>query len=129
MVPHKIPLPNDLTVQDWLQQILNRLLRVLDAERNRLLSGSEGSFEHFAREKLQIFADLDRYIRSNTTVEFSSDNQSLLDKVRVQMKENMCNLEFRMRAFGEIAKTIEEAVEDSESDGTYSADDFWPRAV
>jgi flagellar biosynthesis/type III secretory pathway chaperone len=113
--------PHDQIRQDRLRLILNNLLQVLEKESAQLESGREDFFEAMAREKLKIFADLDRYMRENATLEFSDENKLLLKNSKARMKQNMSSLEFRMNAIGEIARTIEDAVMEAESDGTYRA--------
>ncbi len=106
---------------ELLRETIANLRVVLDNERAHLGSNRKDLLESFAREKLQIFANLDRVSRDQNMTDNLQFSQQEIAQLNKALKENIAALKFRMDAIGEIATTIKDAVVEAESDGTYRA--------
>ena len=102
-----------------LDSILSELHNVLGSEKVHLNSGRMDLLESFAREKLQILANLDRFSRNNQNSSEFRNNRTKIEHAGKLLQENLEILKLRINAIGEITKTIEDAVTEAESDGTY----------
>ena len=120
--------PNTLTQEQlsphYLQPLLDSLLDLLEQEKEHLNSGKVDMFEVFAKKKMQALVQLNLFIKKgnmrNTTRMYAYD----LRKIDDLLKENVRKLQFRIKAIGEIAETIESAVSQADSDGTYQAGSY-----
>ena len=111
----------NLPDQDSLRQTLASLRIVLSKERTHLNAGRIDLLEQFAREKLQILANLGRITRAEHVTDELRNYREDVEQINIFLKENQGLLKFRMDAISEISTTIKDAVVDAESDGTYEA--------
>ena len=107
-----------------LANMLQKLNQTLQNEMTYLESGRQEKLEKFAKEKMQLFSQLNTIRNANTSYELTDMNKTTLEKLDSLLQLNMEKLQFRIRAIDEIANTIEAAVRDGESDGTYEAGNF-----
>ncbi len=104
---------------DPLLSLLGNLREVLDSEEQALASGRTDSLETYAREKLRILVNLNRITSEETSSTMLEHARTELQETRRRLDDNMRTLKFRIGAIGEIADTIESAVREADSDGTY----------
>lgn len=104
-----------------MQTILQGLLEVLQQEQDHLESGKTDMPAAFAKKKMQCFVQMNSLMKRGNTAHLARIYQLELRKVDLLLKENAKKLEFRMKAISEITDTIESAVANAESDGTYEA--------
>ena len=101
--------------------VLQDLKHLLDREKSHLLQGGVDKLESFAREKMQMFVSLSHLAKSIDTVDQTEENRIEVVNVNEMLNENLNTLKFRMDAISEITQTIEDAINESECDGTYDA--------
>ncbi|MCP4073342.1 MAG: hypothetical protein GY742_16630 [Hyphomicrobiales bacterium] len=104
--------------------VLRDLRHLLEREKSHLMQGGVDKLESFAREKMQMFANLNHLAKSIETTGASVENRSEVINVNSMLNDNLSALKSRMDAISEITKTIEDAINESESDGTYDASSF-----
>jgi len=104
--------------------VLQDLKDLLQREKSHLLQGGVDKLESFAREKMQMFVSLNHLAKTIGTVHQTEANRIEVVNVNEMLNENLSTLKFRMEAISEITQTIEEAINDSESDGTYDASGY-----
>ena len=121
---HLDSVTNSQIMASPLRSLLGELRQILDNEETELASGRTDSLEIFAREKLRVLVSLNRITNDNTPAAIPEEAQMELQETRQRLDENMQTLKFRMSAIGEIANTIETAIKDADSDGTYEAGSF-----
>jgi flagellar biosynthesis/type III secretory pathway chaperone len=108
----------------YLQPLLDGLLDLLEQEREHLNSGKIDKLELFAKKKMQSLAQLNLFIRKGNTRYTTRLYSRELRKIDELLTENVRKLQFRIKAIGEIAETIESAVSEADSDGTYQAGNY-----
>lgn len=108
----------------YLQPLLDELLDLLEQEREHLNSGKIDMLELFAKKKMQSLAQLNLFIRKGNTRYTTRLYARELRKIDELLKDNVKKLQFRIKAIGEIAETIENAVSEADSDGTYQAGNY-----
>ena len=113
------PISNTAATHTLIEPLLGNLKQVIEAEQQQLNAGSMDALETFAREKLQILMQLNRFSQAETNHEALNSNKDALEQMRSMLDQNMKALKFRMQAIGEIAETIEAASREAQSDGTY----------
>ena len=110
---------NTAAMHTLIEPLLSNLKQVIEAEEQQLNSGSMDALETFAREKLQILMQLNRFSQAQPNHDALNKNKHALEQMRSMLDQNMRALKFRMQAIGEIAETIEAASREAQSDGTY----------
>jgi len=104
--------------------VLQDLKHLLDREKTHLLQGGVDKLESFAKEKMQMFASLSNLAKMIDTVDQTEENRIAVFNVNEMLNDNLNTLKFRMDAISEITQTIEEAINESECDGTYDASGY-----
>lgn len=104
--------------------VLQDLKQLLEREKSHLSQGGVDNLESFAREKMQMFVSLNHLAKSIDTIDRTEENRIEVVNVNEMLNENLNTLKFRMDAISEITQTIEDAINDSESDGTYDASGY-----
>jgi len=121
--PDSQSVPDSQPVNDInsLQMTLSSLRSVLENENLYLNSNRTLLLESFAREKLQLLANLDRILRAENTAATIEICKKEIGEISAALNANASALKFRMEAIDEISATIKGAMMDAESDGTYEA--------
>jgi len=104
--------------------VLQDLKQLLEREKSHLLQGGVDNLESFAREKMQMFVSLNHLAKSIDNIDQTEENRIEVVNVNEMLNENLNTLKIRMAAISEITQTIEDAIKDSESDGTYDASGY-----
>ena len=102
-----------------LQSILGELKEVLLKETKIIDSGNTLLLTRSARDKIRILSDLENYQTNGHNPNENKFSQIELTETRKLLKANLDKLKLRVNAIGEITKTIEDGIIESESDGTY----------
>ncbi|WP_156898143.1 flagellar protein FlgN [Methylocapsa acidiphila] len=103
--------------------VVERLERTLEREGEVLCHGRHFALHDFIHEKSYALLELCR-IRSAMRIAGSErceeDVVARLHPLRLQLERNLAVLHLHLRAVGEISVSIARAIQDHESDGTYS---------
>lgn len=103
-----------------LHGILQKLNTLIESEVVALDEGRHEVLEEFASKKIHLFAQLEALGKRGYRGEVSQINQNEFTTLRERLVTNMRKLDHRIRAIKELTSTIEQAVLNDESDGTYS---------
>lgn len=112
-----------------LQSILGELKEVLLKETEIIDSGNTVLLTRSARDKIRILSELESYLSNGQNPIDAENSQDELLETRNLLKANLDKLQLRVNAIGEITKTIEDGILDSESDGTYDIKSYRGYAV
>ena len=112
-----------------LQSILGELKEILLKETIIIDSGNTFLLTRSARDKIRILSDLENYQSNDRNPNNNKASQIELTETRKLLKANLDKLQLRVNAIGEITKTIEDGIIESESDGTYDIKGFRGYAV
>ncbi|MEM7291591.1 MAG: hypothetical protein AAF412_14670 [Pseudomonadota bacterium] len=105
-----------------LAGILKKLNLLLDQEARYLEKGEHEDLQEFARKKISLFSQLRVLNQRYAGLQLSDSNAADLKDLKQNLLNNLKMLDTRMKAIGELNKTIEAAVLNDRSDGTYSVD-------
>lgn len=100
---------------------IERLEETIDAETAALVSHSFADQQEFNRRKSQSLLELSRLARSLRKEAITPDLVERLESLRDKLEANHTVLEMNLRAVQEVADIVSKAIQNSESDGTYSA--------
>lgn len=124
--------PNDLAKQAqsavMLEAFVNaveRLERILDLETEMLKQNKPVTLHDFNHKKSYGLLELRRTMNAMRALDycaFDGDAKAPLARLRVKLERNLAILQTHLKAVGEIAAIIARAIQDHESDGTYTAD-------
>lgn len=103
---------------------VHRLEQILDRETELLDRREVGAPRDFNREKRLVLLELTRCLaalREHDCLASGLDAKPALARLRQRLEANLTALETHMKAVGEVAACIAQAIVEHESDGTYSA--------
>jgi hypothetical protein len=103
---------------------IERIERLLDLETEMLKQHRPIVLHNFNHKKSHGLLELTRTMDAlraldNPAADF--DLRAPLERLRVKLESNLAMLQMHLNAVGEIAEIIARAIQDHESDGTYSA--------
>lgn len=113
--------------QAMLEAFVNaveRLEAVLDQETQMLDRNRPIALHDFNHRKSHGLLELSRAMiacRALDRVAFDVETSEPLARLRVKLESNLASLQMHLTAVGEIAAVISRAIQDHESDGTYTA--------
>lgn len=103
---------------------VERLERTLDRETEVLRRHQLVALHDFNHEKSHGLLELSRTITAMRALDpslFEYDAKAPLARLRVKLERNLAILQTHLTAVGEIAAIVARAIQDHESDGTYTA--------
>jgi len=109
-------------------KVVDRLESVIDTETQILEEHRHARLAEFNHRKRQGFLELSRVMR---LFEGSGESIVVLDRLatlRSKLERNSTILQIHLRAVQEVASIIARAIQEAESDGTYSMKKFAERA-
>lgn len=104
-----------------LRKSIERLEETIEAETAALLAHVPIDHQEFNRRKNQSLLELTRLVRHLQDEPVKQDLAEQLQSLKTKLDQNHAALEMNLRAVQEVATIISEAIQSSESDGTYSA--------
>ncbi len=98
---------------------LERLEQVIDMETEALQQNQPVDLSEFNHKKSHCLLELSRAMRvlDRTSIEFA---YSHLNRLRDKVEKNLSILDIHMKAVRAVSAIIANAIQDNESDGTYS---------
>lgn len=104
-----------------LSGALDRLEETIDLETAALQGGTVVDLDEFNRRKSQSLLELSRVMRVLPPARpIDADIAARLSTMQDKLLRNQAALEVHLAAVREIADTVSHAIQDAESDGTYS---------
>ncbi len=103
---------------------VERLERILDAETDMLNRNKPIALQDFNHRKSHGLLELSRAMsacRANDRSIFDFEARAPLGRLRGKLESNLSSLKTHLAAVSEIAAIIARAIQDHESDGTYTA--------
>ncbi|MEM7069737.1 MAG: hypothetical protein AAF478_12725 [Pseudomonadota bacterium] len=107
-----------------IQEVLQNLNELITEETNTLDTGRQEPLQELAVKKLRLLTQLQSLTASVRIEDITMVNRFEINKLKSTLIENVKKLDLRIKAINELAGTIESAVRENESDGTYSAGQF-----
>lgn len=104
-----------------LVRTVAKLREIVDSEIAHLKFGRVDLLEKFAKEKMSVLGELNAAMAERPVGEVAADNRDSLREIERLLSESARALKLRMDAINEITDTIESAIHEAESDGTYEA--------
>ncbi len=104
--------------------VIEKLERVLDLETHMLNQNKPIALHDFNHQKSLGLLELSRAMSACSILDraaFDREARAPLARLRGKLDRNLASLATHLAAVGEIASTIARAIEDHESDGTYTA--------
>ncbi|WOJ88665.1 hypothetical protein RZS28_12670 [Methylocapsa polymorpha] len=102
---------------------VERLERTLDRETEMLRQHQPIALHDFNHEKSHALLELSRTLSAMRAIDpgaFECDAKEPLARLRLKLEGNLAILQTHLTAVGEIAAIIARAIQDHESDGTYT---------
>jgi hypothetical protein len=109
-------------------KVVERLEGVIEAETALLEEHKHAQLAEFNHRKRQGFLELSRVMRLFRGTEPQENVLQRLAILRSKLERNSTILQIHLRAVQEVAAIIARAIQDAESDGTYSITKFAERA-
>ncbi len=109
-------------------KVVERLEDVIDTETKVLEEHRHAQLAEFNHRKRQGFLELNRVMRLFHTGGPHEDVRARLGILRGKLERNSTILQIHLRAVQEVAAIIARAIQDAQSDGTYSMTRFAERA-
>jgi hypothetical protein len=100
---------------------IDRVERVIDEETQELRSQKVINLRDFNQRKSQGLLELSRAVRGLGDAGHDRRLQAKLERLRSKIDENLTFLGMHLTAVQEVSAIISRAIQDAESDGTYSA--------
>lgn len=102
------------------EAVLHDLKKVLIQEKEMILYADRDTFELLTIKKLQFLGKLGRYSGSDLLSSMPAHIVREIEEVDSLLSSNSKVLRLKIDALTEVSKTISQAIEDTQSDGTYS---------
>lgn len=106
-----------------LNLVIAKLQRLLGEEKNQLVAGDLSSLQLVAGQKIQLFAQLNKFGQTGHLLNLDEETTAKIKNVKIELEENARLLKMRMDAISEITETISTAMTQADGDSTYSV---WP---
>jgi hypothetical protein len=103
-----------------LMKSLDRLEEALDMETAALMARDLSNLEEFNRRKSQCLLEISRIVRTSEIHALDQRATKRLQDLRVKIEANQDVLRRHMQAVQEVASIISNAIQNAESDSTYS---------
>jgi hypothetical protein len=103
-----------------LLQTVERLEQVIELETATLKQSQPADLRDFNAKKSQGLLELNRMLKSVDQGVLVRELREPLGRLREKLDRNLHMLQNHLRAVREVARVIASAIQDSESDGTYS---------
>ncbi|MFI5010901.1 MAG: hypothetical protein ACHQAY_00995 [Hyphomicrobiales bacterium] len=100
---------------------IERLEQVIDQETRELRKNKAADLREFNHRKSQGLLELSRATRGLKGAALDEKARAKLTQLRVKLDANVSVLRMHLMAAQEISAVISHAIQDAESDGTYSA--------
>lgn len=104
-----------------LMKSLDRLEETLNLETSALMARDLSNLEEFNRRKSQSLLEISRLVRTVESAALDVKATKRLQELKEKLERNQDILQRHMRAVQEIASIVSSAIQNAESDGTYSA--------
>jgi galactokinase len=104
-----------------LMKSLDRLEETLDMETAALMARDLSNLEEFNRRKSQCLLEISRIVRTAEIHALDQKATKRLQDLQVKIEANQDILRRHMHAVQEVAGIISNAIQNAESDSTYSA--------
>jgi hypothetical protein len=105
-----------------LLQTIERLEQVIELETSALKLGQQAAnLSEFNARKSQGLLELNRMLKGMDPAVLEKEVGAPLARLRTKLDRNLHILQNHLRAVREVARVIAGAIQDAESDGTYSA--------
>jgi hypothetical protein len=104
-----------------LMKSLDRLEETLDMETAALMARDLSNLEEFNRRKSQCLLEISRIVRTAEIHALDQKATKRLQDLQVKLEANQDILRRHMHAVQEVAGIISNAIQNAESDSTYSA--------
>jgi galactokinase len=104
-----------------LMKSLDRLEETLDMETAALMARDLSNLEEFNRRKSQCLLEISRIVRTAEIHALDQKATKRLQDLQVKIETNQDILRRHMHAVQEVAGIISNAIQNAESDSTYSA--------
>ena len=101
--------------------IVTRLIATLEAETRDLEQGRPAQFEAYSLRKNQALLELNRLIPALGRAIAAGPLREALADLQAKLEVNRRALAVRLKACAAVAEIIAHAIQDGQSDGTYSA--------
>jgi hypothetical protein len=101
--------------------IVTRLIATIEAENRDLEHGRLAQFEAYSLRKNQALLELNRLIPALDRVIAAGPFREALADLQAKLEVNRRALAFKLKACAAVAEIIARAIQDGQSDGTYSA--------
>jgi hypothetical protein len=106
---------------DLVLPVIERLLQILDAENAQIQSRKPVDYNAFNLRKSQALLEVSRLAPTLSGAQASPVIRSALGKLRTKLEANHRMLRIELRAARQVSEIISRAIEEGQSDGTYSA--------
>ncbi|MGB8279259.1 MAG: hypothetical protein WCF20_15185 [Methylovirgula sp.] len=109
------------TLRENLAKTIVRVARIVDLETEMLRLYRPIDFATFNHQKSHGLLELTRAIRALTPDSFDREILQDLARLREKLEKNLAVLDIHLKAVRQVSALIARAIEDDNSDGTYSA--------
>ncbi|HLH47940.1 MAG TPA: flagellar protein FlgN [Roseiarcus sp.] len=106
---------------EMILPVIDRLQQTLDAENEQIASGKRIDYEALNQRKSQGLLELTRLAPMIAGAEASKPLSDALAALRGKLEANQRMLRIQLNAARKVADIIAKAIQDGQSDGTYSA--------
>ena len=103
-----------------LMNSLDRLEETLDLETSALMARDLSNLDEFNRRKSQCLLEISRIVRTADVAALDPKATKRLQDLRGKIERNQDILQRHMMAVQEVASIISNAIQNAESDSTYS---------
>jgi len=107
-----------------ISDILKNLIALVQEEMEVLDHGKQDVLQELATKKMRLLTQLQSVSKGAHLEQVSAGNRFEINKLKGFLVNNVQMLDLRIKAINELAGTIENAVRENESDGTYNAGHF-----
>ena len=119
-VPALIMPPATEGGRDAFFEAVARLETVVDAETELLRRNQPIKLDEFNHRKSRGLLELNRVIKTVSADSLGDEGRDRLQALRGKLEGNIGALQMHLTAVREVATLISQAIQDAESDGTYS---------
>jgi hypothetical protein len=108
--------------------IIERLIATIDAENRDLEQGRSAQFEAYSLRKNQGLLELNRLIPTLDPTTAAGPLREALASLHARLEVNRRALALQLKACAAVSEIIARAIQDGQSDGTYTAS-AWRRSA
>jgi len=112
---------------EMILPVIERLQQSLEAENAQIASGKRVNYETFNQRKSQCLLELTRLAPMAAGAESSRPLRQALSDLRDKLQANQRILRIQLNAARKVADIISRAIQEGQSDGTYSDYDWRDR--